>query len=190
MSDKKEVIRKAAIKIFSEQGFHKATTDRIAEEAGVAVGTIYNYFENKSDVLEYIFQTEYEKRKAFFEKLIKQDASPLEKIRSILEKHFAEVQEEPELIKIILEERQHTCADSRGRAGLRKFIEEIISQGIEEGYLRDIDADILAVILFGAIEAVMREYLAEGKKQPEEGVQVFDRALEEIMKLFLYGLVR
>ncbi len=190
MRDKKEVIRKAAIKIFAEQGFHKATTDRIAEEAGVAVGTIYNYFQNKVDVLEYIFQVEYEKRKTFFEELMLKEASPMEKIRSILEKHFAEVREEPALIKIILEERQHTCVDAQGRAGLRKFIEEIIKQGVKEGHLRNVDAEILAVMLFGSIEAIMREYLIERGHQPEEEGQVFDRALEEIMKLFRKGLFR
>jgi len=117
------------------------------------------------------------------------EASPMEKIRSILEKHFAEVREEPALIKIILEERQHTCVDAQGRAGLRKFIEEIIKQGVKEGHLRNVDAEILAVMLFGSIEAIMREYLIEGGHQPEEG-QVFDRALEEIMKLFRKGLFR
>ena len=42
-------------------GFHTATTDKIAAAAGVAVGTIYNYFKNKEDILNHIFQVEYEK---------------------------------------------------------------------------------------------------------------------------------
>lgn len=46
-------------------------------------------------------------------------------------------------------------------------VEEIIKQGVKEGNLRDVDAEILAVMLFGAIEAIMREYLIEGEYQPE-----------------------
>jgi AcrR family transcriptional regulator len=41
----------AAAKVFAEKGFHRATTRRIASEAGVAEGTIYNYFDSKGDLL-------------------------------------------------------------------------------------------------------------------------------------------
>jgi len=37
----------AATKVFAEKGFHLATIKDIAREAGIADGTIYNYFENK-----------------------------------------------------------------------------------------------------------------------------------------------
>jgi len=217
-NNKKEVIRKAAIRVFAQEGYHKATTDRIAEEAGVAVGTIYNYFANKTGVLDYIFQVEYQKRKALFEELIKKDLSPPEKIRQIVEKHFAEVKAEPELVKIILEERPYTCMASRERAGLRKFFEVIIAEGVEKGTLREVDAEILATMLFGAVEAVMREYLAHSGGKPqqhqqrpdelpkeeknlqngeieedftqEDNLRLFDRALEEIMKVLRQGMFR
>lgn len=41
----------AAIQVFSEKGFHKATVKEIASAAGVADGTLYNYFKNKDDLL-------------------------------------------------------------------------------------------------------------------------------------------
>ena len=41
----------AATKVFAEKGFHRATIKDIARMAGIADGTIYNYFENKTDVL-------------------------------------------------------------------------------------------------------------------------------------------
>lgn len=44
-------ILEAAIKTFSERGFHKTTIRDISQEAGIAVGTIYNYFKNKEDLL-------------------------------------------------------------------------------------------------------------------------------------------
>ena len=37
----------AATKVFAEKGFHPATIKDIARQAGIAEGTIYNYFENK-----------------------------------------------------------------------------------------------------------------------------------------------
>jgi AcrR family transcriptional regulator len=44
-------ILEAAIKVFAEKGFHAATIKDVAAEAGVADGTIYNYFENKTALL-------------------------------------------------------------------------------------------------------------------------------------------
>jgi AcrR family transcriptional regulator len=41
----------AAAKVFAEKGFQKSTTREIADAADVAEGTIYNYFENKDDLL-------------------------------------------------------------------------------------------------------------------------------------------
>jgi TetR/AcrR family fatty acid metabolism transcriptional regulator len=41
----------AAATVFAEKGFHQATVRDIAELADVADGTIYNYFENKFDLL-------------------------------------------------------------------------------------------------------------------------------------------
>lgn len=41
----------AAQRVFSEQGFHRATVRDVARAAGVADGTIYIYFANKTDLL-------------------------------------------------------------------------------------------------------------------------------------------
>jgi len=41
----------AATKVFATKGFHPTTIKDIAREAGVADGTIYNYFENKLALL-------------------------------------------------------------------------------------------------------------------------------------------
>src|SRR5215813_11604790 len=41
----------AATKVFGEKGFHRTTIKDIAKEAGIADGTIYNYFENKTALL-------------------------------------------------------------------------------------------------------------------------------------------
>jgi AcrR family transcriptional regulator len=40
-----------AAQVFSEKGFHKATTKEIAKAANVSEGTIYNYFDNKRELL-------------------------------------------------------------------------------------------------------------------------------------------
>src|SRR4051812_46778759 len=41
----------AATRVFAQRGFHNSTIRQIAGEAGVADGTIYIYFKNKTDLL-------------------------------------------------------------------------------------------------------------------------------------------
>jgi AcrR family transcriptional regulator len=47
---RREQILEAAVKVFARRGFGSATVAEIAEEAGVAPGTIYIYFEGKEDL--------------------------------------------------------------------------------------------------------------------------------------------
>lgn len=47
--DKRDEIIRAAKELIAEHGFHGAPMARVAEEAGVAAGTIYRYFESKDD---------------------------------------------------------------------------------------------------------------------------------------------
>ena len=52
--DKQKRIIEAAILEFSEKGFENANTNRIAREANISVGSLFKYFNNKSDLFLYI----------------------------------------------------------------------------------------------------------------------------------------
>lgn len=41
----------AAKRVFADQGYHSANVDDLCREAGIARGTIYQYFDNKRDVM-------------------------------------------------------------------------------------------------------------------------------------------
>jgi AcrR family transcriptional regulator len=53
---RKNQILDAASLVFAEKGFHSTTIREIAKQAGVADGTIYNYFDNKPALLLGIFE--------------------------------------------------------------------------------------------------------------------------------------
>lgn len=55
-SARREQILRAAAKVFAEKGFHATTIKDIAKEAGIADGTIYNYFKDKPALLFAIFE--------------------------------------------------------------------------------------------------------------------------------------
>lgn len=51
-AEKREQIIDAALAVFARDGFAAARTDTIAEEAGVAKGTLYLYFKSKEEMFE------------------------------------------------------------------------------------------------------------------------------------------
>lgn len=53
---RKNQILDAAAAVFAEKGFHPTTTKDIAKQAGIAEGTIYNYFDSKPALLMGIFE--------------------------------------------------------------------------------------------------------------------------------------
>ncbi|HIF9078679.1 TetR/AcrR family transcriptional regulator [Photobacterium damselae] len=51
MNDKKERILQATEMLLAKHGFHGLSMQKVAQEAGVAAGTIYRYFADKDDLL-------------------------------------------------------------------------------------------------------------------------------------------
>ena len=53
-----DVIIEASAQVLQEYGYKGATTNRIAERAGVSVGTLYQYFKNKDEIFDALIQQE------------------------------------------------------------------------------------------------------------------------------------
>ncbi|BCJ94044.1 AcrR family transcriptional regulator [Anaerocolumna cellulosilytica] len=49
--EKKQSIIMASYKLFCDKGYYKTNTAEIAQEAGVSTGIVYNYFQDKKDIL-------------------------------------------------------------------------------------------------------------------------------------------
>jgi AcrR family transcriptional regulator len=48
---KKAVIREIALSLFCQEGYHKVTTNQIAKTAGMSVGSLYEYYKDKENIL-------------------------------------------------------------------------------------------------------------------------------------------
>ncbi len=67
MKSKKEIIIETAIRLFAENGYHNTSISKIATDANVSKGLMYNYFDSKEELLRYIFATGAEKLMANFD---------------------------------------------------------------------------------------------------------------------------
>jgi AcrR family transcriptional regulator len=53
-----DAIVEASAQVLEQHGYRAATTNRIAERAGVSVGTLYQYFNNKDEIFDSLIERE------------------------------------------------------------------------------------------------------------------------------------
>ena len=53
--DKRRLILDAAVRVFASRGFHHCRVSDVADEAGVAYGLVYHYFDSKEEILNTLF---------------------------------------------------------------------------------------------------------------------------------------
>jgi len=63
----RQAILRAALELFAEKGFYHTTTKTISRRAGIAEGTLFNYFETKEDLALYFFERELDDVVQWFE---------------------------------------------------------------------------------------------------------------------------
>ncbi len=163
--DKKREILHATLQLVAEHGFHGAPCSLIAEQAGVAAGTIYRYFENK-DVLINELYLELESR---INIALQEGYSPDQTIR-IRFTHLA-----TELLIFFISfplefrfiEQFHNSPYGvefrRDRIFGHKsgcdIYRVLFSQGVEQGVIKDLPLPVQFDLAFGPILAVARNHI-------------------------------
>ena len=85
----------AAARLFSERRFDEVLMDDIAREAGVAKGTVYQYFHNKADLLVHAGALEKQRYMAHMREIFTGDYTHEEKLRRSLRGYFMAVHDLP-----------------------------------------------------------------------------------------------
>jgi AcrR family transcriptional regulator len=190
---RREQILKAAMEVFSEEGYAAATIPRIARQAGVAAGTIYLYYPSKRDLFVAVIKnfvistpflnlidkipqddTNLTLTKILQDRLALIEKSPVSRMPSLM----GEIHRDPEL-KIIWTEQFLQPFLSR--------IEGIYRLLIATGKIRQMDPALATRIVGGLIIGFLMLKILEGeysqiKHLPQEKVAA------EIADFILYGL--
>ena len=98
--NKRNRIIEAAIVRIAEKGYHSARMSDIAKEAGVADGTIYNYFQNKEHLLLSIFEDKMTELIEVVREKVDAQGDPLAKFEAFVSMHFVHLQANPELAQV------------------------------------------------------------------------------------------
>ncbi len=165
-TEKRRHILKAAIKVFSKKGFHRCRISDIANEANVAYGLVYHYFENKEEILNSIFDENWGMLTKVVETVDEQpDLSLQDKLTAIVEFLLGAYRLAPDIIQVVVMEISRSSKflkkpkiDAFEKAFQR--LADILERHQKLGEVRkDLDSKIMAYMFFGSLELILTGYL-------------------------------
>jgi len=158
----------AAASVFSEKGFHGATTKDIAERLGIKQGSLYYYFRSKEEALEEVCLFGI---RDYVERMGRIAASnqPFEaRLLAVLTSHLSSYRERNEALKVHNDERLYLPPERRTRlkelgTHYRELLERIFEDGVDDGTLHpSLDCHFAAQSVIGLCNAwgdiIVREH--------------------------------
>lgn len=188
--DKRKRILKAAAKTFARKGFYHTKISEIAQQAGIADGTIYLYFKNKDDILITLFEESMGSILEEFSRKLAACQNPAEKIRAFVHLHFELVRTNPDLAAVMQLELRQSHQFIKQYSGTRisdylNLIGNIVDEGQASGLFRkDILPGIFKRALFGALDEMSTLWVLSKTKKYD-----LLESAEQIGALFLEGML-
>jgi len=161
-----DAILDAAYDVFSTKGYHNATVDDIAQQAGVSKGTCYQYFSGKEEIfvatldrnLGKLFAEAETAAESATDALAKMGLKGLTIISKFKELQFMFIGLYTEIMGGNLELKAK-AAELFDRVA--KFLAEDIEQGIKQKVFRPVEPETVAYAMIGIAGAVGNRYLIE-----------------------------
>lgn len=160
--EKKNAIIKASYELFCEKGYHKTNTAEIAKAAGVSTGIVYNYFQDKSDILLKVIKLYISRLKEQFYSIIdgpidrESIASVIEQfIDSSIASHTMHVDAHNEFLALSLLERDIQILFGQfENTILERLREKLMAAGFSNNYLLE-----KIRISYGIVEQLCHDYI-------------------------------
>ena len=152
----KERIAAAAANLFLDGGYHNTSVREVAQKAGLSVGSVFNYFTSKEEILFFLFSRNQERTEASLRDLWAEFARLKEKgvdpkdLLLLAYEPYVRLNDEmrrytvlgyQELKSLTVTERRRIL---EGEERIQHFIEEVIAYGVEKGAFPPGDIDLKA----------------------------------------------
>jgi AcrR family transcriptional regulator len=187
------MILDAAVRVFARQGFHTCRVSDIADEAGVAYGLVYHYFDSKDEILDTLFLERWHVMLALIREVDAQRIPVREKLQAIASFIVDSYHHDPDLMKVIIVEVTR-AANSFGDTHIGTIREAydliggMIAKAQQEGVFKpEIEARFAAMAFYGAIEQLLTGWIFDLLPQGEEH---FERAKWLVVETVCGGLER
>jgi TetR/AcrR family transcriptional regulator, repressor for uid operon len=190
-ADRRSQILEAALVCFAKRGFHQTSMHDISSEAGISVGLIYRYFENKEAVISAMADRHKQEIGEVLERA-RQAPTLLESLEILFTAHCCE--DAPQVVSAFVVDLYAEASRNQHVADLVRDVLETAMDGVRDLIARapeaqnagnDLKPDELAELIF----AVARGMLMLDVLRPQEMTAAERRARQLEVTRRLWGLL-
>jgi AcrR family transcriptional regulator len=162
-----DAIVEAAARVLARHGYAAATTNRIAERAGVSIGSLYEYFPNKDSILAALLERHtdqggFEVLEAL-EAAIARGAALPALLRALVEALLRQHRRSPELHRVLFEEMPHPPGADACVLRSEDSIAHRLRTALDaDPACRTPDADLAAHLVVQTAEALAHRFVLHG----------------------------
>ena len=172
-SFKRQSIQQAVIRLMCREGLEAVTMDRVAQEVGIAKGTIYLHYKDKQELLEDVKESSLAPMVARIDDVLSCPASPDRKLHAWAMRYLTYFDDHRDLFRILLYERQVTrIRGSRYQSDRYRHlvdgVERTIAEGIQQKIFREADARSIAAMFVDSNYSMMNQRLMHDSPSPVE----------------------
>lgn len=182
----REAVESAAVTVLRQRGLAGLTMDAVAEAAGLAKGTLYNYFRNKEELLvathERLFGPLREQVEAL---MARQDLPATEILRSMVRAVLDFVEQDRPLLFVLYESPELASVREQQEAEFVEELAAVLRRGVEAGELRPMDPASAAWLVFGVLSFACKSPVERPALCPP-----VERMAELVVEFILHGVAR
>lgn len=186
MQERRARILSAAVELFSERGYQGATTDDIADAAGVTKRTLYSHVGSKKHLLLEIHTNFVNEGLERWQRVIERGGAPTEVLRNLILEHVRTVARYQKAIQVFFEEMKHLDPDDRAkiieqRDRYEAILHDTLKAGMRQGDFRRMDARVSTLVILGSLTEIYRWLRPSGPANVESlAAFIFHSILEGI----------
>jgi AcrR family transcriptional regulator len=165
-----QAIRDAAMRVVSRKGYDHATVQDIADEAGIAKGTVYLYFKSRDDILEKTMSFSFDDLRTLIREATECGGSFVECVERVVQTQLEFFEQRQEFFRLYL-----AMAEPLGARRLRKHacyreniaqLSAMVEAAVSRGEVRDEPAERTAIALASVIRDIGLQRMTEKTKRP------------------------
>ncbi|HEY1457759.1 MAG TPA: TetR/AcrR family transcriptional regulator [Solirubrobacteraceae bacterium] len=187
----RERLLSAARTVFARRGFHGASVEEVASEAGYSTGALYSNFDGKEDLFLLLMEREIAEHAREIAEAVGARSSVAERAQGGAQQWMTMIEREPELLLLFMEFWAYGVRDPRIRpqvaarfAQMRELLTNLIADGMREFELElELPAEHLAVAIDALADGIARQKLADPDAVPDD-------LMGRVLSLLLAGATR
>jgi AcrR family transcriptional regulator len=169
VEERRGQIVRAAVKLFSAQGYYTTTIQQIAREAGVSTGLVYQYFRDKDDVLLLALMLVLDSYEHEIPRQLRGIEHPVERLCQAIRTYCAIVDRWRDATVLTYRSTKSLRAERRtlimdGETRTNRILEACIKSCVEAGHMQAVNEELLAYSHVMFCHAWALKHWAVGKR--------------------------